>query len=274
MNRKEHVAGFTIAELLIAVTITVLIVVLLGTMFGSLTSTISRAGQRTDAFRDARAALQMIERDLTGLVRAQQTAYFALDNIWQDGADPYASRTSPTPNLQVFALIAAKNPLPGTPPPPSGDVCAVGYYCAWDAVKHAYSLRRFFRNSKDIFEAIKPQVTGTTLGYTNPSLLYIPSNTDDILASYVWNFRISAYKADGTRDTNYPSSALVVADPGNPNTTAPVAIEISFSAISPEAARTITAISSDPADWMNEATQNHIRLIKPHAYEFRTRISL
>src|SRR6476620_10188648 len=63
--------AFTIVELLIATAITALIVVLLGTMFGSLTSTTSRANQRIDSFRDARAALQMMERDLANLVRTQ-----------------------------------------------------------------------------------------------------------------------------------------------------------------------------------------------------------
>lgn len=259
-------------ELLIAVTITLLIVVLLGTMFGSLTKTTSRANQRTDVFRDARAALQMMERDLTGLVRAQQTAYLALDNIWQAGDDPYTARTNATPNLQLFALVAAKNQLPGNAPP--GDVCAVGYYCAWDNAKHAYVLRRFFRNSKDVYEAIKPQVNGNTLGYTNPAALYAPAAADDVVASYVWNFQITAYKSDGTKDISYPGNALIVVDPGNASLVPPAALEISFNAISPEAARTITSVSTDPADWMNATSSNHIRLITPHAYEFRTRINL
>ena len=56
--------GFTLVELLIAAAITVVIVVMLGLMLGSLMSSASHASQRVDAFRDARAALQMMERDL------------------------------------------------------------------------------------------------------------------------------------------------------------------------------------------------------------------
>ena len=273
---RKHLA-FTLVELLIAVTITVLIVVLLGTMFSSLTSTTSRANQRIDVFRDARAALQMMERDLTGLVRAQQTAYLALDNIWQPGDDPYTARTNATPNLQLFALVAAKNqpPVPpGAPNPPPGDVCAVGYYCAWDGSKHTYTLRRFFRNSKDTYEAIKPQVHGSTLSYTSAALLYVPAATDDILASYVWNLKITAYKADGTKDTSYPGNPLIVVDPGGAGLVPPATIEISFSAISPEAARTVMSISANPSDWMDTSSPNYIRLIAPRAYEFRIRINL
>src|SRR5438067_11342993 len=90
--------GFTLVELLIAAAITVVIVVMLGLMLGSLMSSASHASQRVDAFRDARAALQVMERDLRNLVSTQwdirtnpiptptpipitrAAAYFALDN--------------------------------------------------------------------------------------------------------------------------------------------------------------------------------------------------
>src|SRR5436189_4184743 len=63
--------GFTLAELLIATAISVVIVVMLGWMLSSLMSSATHATQRVDAFRDARAALQMIERDLSNLVPTQ-----------------------------------------------------------------------------------------------------------------------------------------------------------------------------------------------------------
>src|SRR5437763_16880060 len=59
--------AFTLAELLIATGITAIIVVLLGTMLGSLLNTASRSSQRIDPFREARAALQIIERDFSNL---------------------------------------------------------------------------------------------------------------------------------------------------------------------------------------------------------------
>ena len=103
--RRKTNFGFTLVELLVAAAITVLIVVMLGWMLGSLMRTASYATQRVDAFRDARAALQMMERDLRNLVRTQwnpdpftnpppvttqpvtrPAAYFALDKRWQDAA--------------------------------------------------------------------------------------------------------------------------------------------------------------------------------------------
>src|SRR5205814_512657 len=85
--------GFTLVELLIAAAITVVIVVMLGLMLGSLMSSASHASQRVDAFRDARAALQMMERDLSNLVRSQ----------WNP--DPFT--TPPPPTAQPMTRPAA-----------------------------------------------------------------------------------------------------------------------------------------------------------------------
>ncbi len=76
-SRPPSQAAFTIVELLVAAAITVLIVVMLGSMFGALITTTGRASHRIDAFRDARAALQLIRRDFETLVKAQPAAYFS-----------------------------------------------------------------------------------------------------------------------------------------------------------------------------------------------------
>jgi len=276
MNRPNKKFGFTLAELMIATGITVVIVLLLGTMLGSVLNTASRASQRIDAFRDARAALQMMERDLNNLVRTQwnpdpfasptptpgtsqpvtrPAAYFAAAAVWQDANDPY---TAGNPNGQIFGLISAKKASSATPP--TGDVCAVGYYCRWDDQLHTYSLRRFFRDSSATFTALQNAVT-----YAGNSDLYTPAASDAVVAAYVWNFNVTMYSAAGTPIT-YPyicdQSATIPTLP-------PAAIEIAFNAMSPQAARTVMSVSSSPADWMNM----NVNLVKPHAYQFRTRIN-
>ena len=271
--------GFTLVELLIAAGITVVIVVLLGTMLGSLLNTASRANQRIDAFRDARAALQMIERDFANLVQTQwqpdpfasptptpgttqpltrPLAYLALKNIY----DPTAA------NEEIYGVIGAKNSG-------SGDVCLVGYYCSWDG--RAYSLRRFFRDSAASFAVLSsPSPMPSPSTYVPDSDLYKPNPSpspgpaDDVLAQYVWNLRITAYDANGN-GLSYPytcdTSAVSATRP-------PAAIEISFNAMSPQAARTVMSVSSSPSDWMGTTSPNYQRLILPHAYQFRTRINL
>lgn len=297
-SRHATQRAFTIVELLVAAAITVVIVVLLGTMFGSLTSTASRANQRTDAFRDARAALQMMERDLSGLVRTlwqpdpfaiptpattqpltRPAAYFALKNIY---AESPASA-----NQQLFALISTKNS-------DQGDVCAVGYYCRWNDQGYGYSLRRFFRPSGATFAALSSSPT-----YAADSALYLPDAVpaagplqDDLLAAHVWNLRITAYDSAGNvirtdpTDPASPPKYPFVCDasgvdptPPDPKFPAgrpplPAAIEISFRAMNAEAARTIIAAKAGANVWMNDADPTYQRLIKPHAYEFKIRIKL
>jgi type II secretory pathway pseudopilin PulG len=291
----ESIRGFTLAELLIATGITVIVVVMLGWMLTSLLSTASHATERVDAFRDARAALQLIERDLRNLVRTQWSpdpftnptplpcrasgvattavtlpaAYFALDHIWQPGPnDPPDPYSTGNPNGQLFALVA------DTTTGSSGDVCAVGYYCRWEADGNPingwsngrYTLRRFFRNSTSTFNIM--QGAGT---YAADSVLYSPSASDPVLAAYVWNFTITLYDVAGNPYTTYP--CICDSSASSPRLL-PAAIEISFNTISPQAARTVMSVSSSPTDWMDTTTQNYQRLILPHVYQFRSRINL
>jgi type II secretory pathway pseudopilin PulG len=276
--------GFTLVELLIATGITVAMVLMLGWMLGSLMGSASHATERVDAFRDARAALQMIERDLRNLVRTQWNpdpfagpapcptatpgtaqpvtllaAYFVLKDIYVDPA------TAGNHNQQLYALAAAKTTAS------SGDVCAVGYYCQWDSGLHAYSLRRFFRQ----FSLADMQAWGS---YAADSALYdlnAPNAKNDVLAAYVWNFKVIMYDACGAVINTYPYICDPLASTPNPRPIRPpAAIEISFNAMSPQVARTLMSVSSSPNDWMDTTTQNYQRLIMPHTYQFRSRINL
>jgi type II secretory pathway pseudopilin PulG len=275
---RVRTRAFTLVEVLIAAAITVVIVVMLGLMLGSLMSSASHASQRVDAFRDARAALQMMERDLSNLVRAQwniQTspvptpvpvpvtrpaAYFALDKRWQDAAnDPYSDPANGNANRQLFGLIATKSSAPG-------DMCAVGYYCRWDTQIRAYTLRRFFVDATATFNVFKSAAVAAA-NYASDADLYAPSVNDEVLAAYAWNLNITMRDAAGSVINTYP----YICDPNTVTATPlPAAIEISFNAMSPRAARTVMSMSSrGPADWMNMDTN----LVKPHAYEFHTRIN-
>ena len=265
-KQRERVSAFTLVELLIATGITVAMVLMLGWMLGSLMSTASHATQRVDAFRDARAALQVMERDLRNLVRTQwnpdpftnpppattlpvtrPAAYFAVDNLYSDPA---------TGNQQLYALVADQTT------PLSGDVCAVGYYCRWDPQLHAYSLRRFFRSSADTFSVMQ-----TAGSYAADSVLYVPGASDAVMAAYVWNLKITMYNSGGAVINTYPYICDPNATTPNP---LPAAIEISFNAMSPQAARAVMSVTLDPSVWMNMDAN----LVKPHAYQFQSRINL
>ena len=65
MSPTHKSRGFTLAEVLIATAITLLVVTLLFGVFSSVVSQWRSSDQRIDAFRDARAALLLITRDLS-----------------------------------------------------------------------------------------------------------------------------------------------------------------------------------------------------------------
>lgn len=274
--------AFTIVELLVAAVITVLIVVMLGTIFGSLITTSTRASQRIDAFRDARAALQMMRHDLESLVVARPAAYFTIDPDVGSGPDV----------RQLCGLVSAKNQPAGGAP--AGDLCAVRYYSAWDGTQRYYTLHRYFKDSDQTLATFKGSLVGGVLGYTNGTSLYYDGvGADEAIASCAWNLQIVAYDANGAVISSQndvfgnPTSAPYRCDPDATTiNTLPASIEISFKALSIDAAKTISAATSGRADgfevWKvadnaapSSADQTlYDRLIKPYAQDFRTRIYL
>ena len=130
----------------------------------------------------------------------------------------------------------------------------------------------FFCDATTTFNVFtSPAVTAAN--YASDSDLYAPiRGTDEVLAAYVWNLNMTMRDAAGNVINTYP----YICDPQHASTPTPLpaAIEISFNAMSPQAARTVMSVSSAPADWMDTTTQNYQRLVKPHTYEFRTRINL
>lgn len=284
MNRREKaVAAFTLVELLVAAAITVVIVVFLGALLASLMNTSSRSNNRIDAFRDARAALQMMQRDLSGLVKAQPAAYFQIDT---DLSGPDIR--------QIYGLVSAKNQPVGIPATAVGDLCAVRYYCAWDSTARAYSLHRYFRNSDLTIKTFQGNISGATLKYTDTGSLYYPADgTDEAIAAYVWGMRVTAFDGlgavmDKVADSkNHDTTrAPYMCDPDGSTKALPAAVEISFNAMSPVAARTVISATAGRADaylvWQAgdvaapNANDKQLfeTLIKPYMYEFRTRVAL
>ena len=278
---RKQASGFTLVELLVAGAITTIIIVFLGTMLATVMNTTSRASNRTDAFRDARAALQMMQRDFAALVTVKPAAYFQIDT---DLAGPDVR--------QLYGLIATRNRPPGVAPEVVGDVCAVRYYCSWDG--RAYNLHRYFRNSALTIATIQSKLSGGTVAHSDAGALYYPADAaDEPVAAYAFNLRVTAFDAAGLvvnktsdskgRDT---TGAPYIVDPAGSTNPLPAAIEISFNAISPVAAQTVISATSGRADayevWKAGAAASpnagdkalYDNLIAPHVYEFRTRINL
>lgn len=263
-----------------AAAITVLIVVLLGTIFGSLINTSSRASQRIDTFRDARAALQLMRRDFEAVVTAKPAPYFAID---VDLAGPDIR--------QIYALIAAKN-KPADANAVVGDLCAVRYYSAWDG--RGYSLHRYFRDSDLTLKAFQTHLSGGVLGYTTIGDLYYNTGaSDDAIATYAWNLQVIAFDDAGTVinpvqdiNTHDTTGAPYVCDLDGSTKILPHSIVISFKAIAADSARTVISATANRNDgyevWkvvdnltpLPADQRLYDTLIKPYAQDFRTRIYL
>jgi type II secretory pathway pseudopilin PulG len=280
IHRRKRTA-FTITELLVAVTITVLIVVLLGSIFGSLIGTSTQASQRIDTYRDARAALQLMRKDFEALVTARPAAYLSLDP--DNGIGPDVR--------QLCGLVSAKNKPSGGAVP--GDLCAVRYYSLWDSTLRIYTLHRYFKDSDQTISTFKGALSGGTLSYVNGTSLYYDGvGADEVVANCAWNIQIVAYDASGniinsTSDVfGFPTSGPYTCDPSGSTATLPASLEISFKAISSEAARAVGAATAGRNDayevWKvvdNNSPASgdqtlYNNLIRPHVEDFRTRIYL
>jgi hypothetical protein len=144
-------------------------------------------------------------------------------------------------------------------PIPNGgksDLCAVGFYCTWDATSKTYTLKRLFRDS---------DTTVTSLAKTTPDFTTLftkaPSNEED-LASCAWDLRF----APGTQ---YDPEAPTV----NPSTKWRW-LEVRFKSMSAAAARKLRNMNISQATWGDPTDATYKIAILPHEQQFVTRVIL
>jgi len=245
---------------------TALILLLFSVVDGA-TRVWNRSEQRVDAFREARAALSLIARDLQSIVPAPDTAPvdgvadFKCIFINPDPAGTvdvtFAGVASDTFGDRLFFMTA--QPAGSQPPGARSDVCLAGYYLDYTAAPsnamagspRTFKLYRHFRDSDAAFQNIKnysasPQVTA--------SLMQAASSSDEVLARNVVDFRVRAYDA-----------ALTPIVPWDARTT-PAVLDISITAYNYSAASRF----KDAADWMNFTSAKNA----PSRQVFSTRVFL
>jgi prepilin-type N-terminal cleavage/methylation domain-containing protein len=262
VHRKSLSRGFTLVEVLIATAIVLFMVLMLGQVLSSIQGMWRKSEARTDPFRDARAAIDLMARDLTVVVTNDKAPVLALKNVYSQSND---SKDGPTHNQQVYALVPMKNTS-------KSDICAVGFYCTWDSTKHAYILRRHFLGSDDAFTRLQSAGLPGAPAPVGAGSVYTPSNPatspaqDENIANYVWDLKIVPYNYSGgalAPDTTYPItyySAL------------PQFLEISFKAISPQAAKKLGGAST--GTWFDTTSSTYQNQILPDMHQFSTRIKL
>ncbi len=234
-------SGFTLVELLVAVAITAVLVALLGRVLVATTDVYRIADQKMDAFRDAKAALQLMTNDLGRADISGNAQFLNLANYSPDSS--YA--------MEAYAVFPAKNKG-------KSDLCSVGYYLDWDSTSKTYSLRRFFKDS---------DTTATSLAKASPDFgaLYdrTTGTTPETIASYVWDLEL--------RPGEGMNAVTLGSDPPSKWNW----VEIRFKAMSVKAGRKIQQVGAvDKLTWADPTSAAYRRYILPDEQQFVTRVSL
>lgn len=239
--------------------LSILLVVLLN-MVDSATKFWRDSENRVDSYREARAALQIMSRDLQNLVASTNTNYFLANQSAFPLVTNVANVVTDTNRGGVVFFLAS---LP-TKAQQSGlnrsDVCQVGYFLALNrtagSTNVSLNLYRYFRSSDPTFQALR-----------SPSSLFkspIPQpNTADteLLARNVSAFTIVPFTQTNGRFTIFEQSAA---------TPLPNAIELRITALNQDVAKklpaTVTAWTNQTTALNNAAIQSfstRIRLARP-----------
>jgi prepilin-type N-terminal cleavage/methylation domain-containing protein len=290
--------GFTLVELIVGLSVTSVLVVLMLGVFNDSSIVWQRNDEKLDTFREARAALQVMSRDLASVAPIPKTdaTRDALGNLPADVlADFPVLALQPHPdgdpddrvNEEIYALTS-------TPNLGTGNLCAVGYFCVWDSKKTAFALRRQFTNSDATFAYLAraltvpittPQVNAPALTgkaafnalfarITDPDDPQVARQSIEDLATYIWDFRVL------TPDQIDDQEATATPPPPRPWPQGvycrelPDWVEIRFKALGGNAVRKIEGRQITRETWLDPTSQEYRRFILPGEQQFITRVRL
>jgi GxxExxY protein len=188
--------AFSLLEILVAISVlSILLVVLLNIVHGS--TTLWRAAEnRAEAYREARAAIQVVSADLQNLLPSTNQACF-MTNL--PGTDP---STRPDSQVGFLATLPATSQNTNS----KSDLCAVAYFLAYgnkapvagNHSRQSYNLYRYFIESNETFANLKKNA---------PFCDVNPANTNcEILARNILDFQITPLTASTNGFTTWTHS--------------------------------------------------------------------
>ncbi len=249
--KREQRAAFTLLELLAACSVTLLILTITLRVFSAATDLWRHSETRAETYREARAALDIMARDLRMTSPAPGAPMLRL------AYDPETSQEDRV-NEEVYAMAALPNAG-------KGSLCAVGYRCVWNEETKCYVLKRLFRNSNDIFNGFKKAggVDFSTL-YSRADALTNPDREEEA-ARYIWDLTFRPCE-NGEVATAYPDKTY--------SEDLPLWIEIRFKALGPAAAAKLNTLPVTRETWTNPEDPLFKRLIHPFQQQFSMRVRL
>jgi prepilin-type N-terminal cleavage/methylation domain-containing protein len=283
--------AFTLIEMLVALAVTSVLTVMMLQMFTDSSAIWQREDQRLETFRESRAALQLISRELATVLPlpsgapaatptpgAPATATTAFPALALRGRTARPAGSVPTEHFtSVYALSAIPNSG-------ASDLCAIGYFLEWDnggpdpatgadgTHVPAYRLKRQFGESNNTFARLRTALNASAprVGQSAFDVLYspaqapaLPAEATQVLASYIWDLEFAV-----------PDPALPKLDTVYFGNDLPQWIEVRFRALGATSGRKLADQGLTEAIWNDPANPTYERLIRPGEQQFVSRIKL
>jgi type II secretory pathway component PulJ len=239
--RSPRVGAFTLIEMLVSMVVLLLLIIAMVALVESATGLWRDNERRTDACREARAALLVMARDLKNAVAGTNVGFMKFN------LESGAAGTNYGSNIFFLASL----PLSAQAADSRSDVCEVGYFLAFDrtsaSTNQTLNLFRYFRSSNHTFSNMSSLFTNVTTGAAG----------EELLARNVVGMKITPFSAIGGGWTTFAPSA---------SAPLPEVIEITLLAIGHEATKRI----EDSASW----TDTNSSLMRQAVQTFTTRINV
>jgi GxxExxY protein len=178
-------SAFSLLELLVAIAVLCILLVILLDIVQGATNLWRTSENKVEAYREARAALQIISSDLRHALASTNTNFFRRD-------------ISSYPNSTNVAFLATL-PLSSQETNSLSDICTVGYFLAYDnkspvsgiTGRHSYNLYRYFVESNETFAKLSDSSGPADV------LDFDPSRQPEILARNVVGFNATYFITNG-----------------------------------------------------------------------------
>jgi len=178
-------SAFSLLELLVAISVLCILLVILLNIVQGATNLWRSSENKVEAYREGRAALQIISSDLRHVLASTNTNFFRRD-------------ISSYPNSTNVAFLATL-PLSSQETNSLSDVCTVGYFLAYDnkspvsgiTGRQSYNLYRYFVESNETFAKLSDSSGPADV------LDFDPSRQPEILARNVVGFNATYFITNG-----------------------------------------------------------------------------
>lgn len=243
-----RLGGFTLVELLVAMVVTSLVILLISRVLFGAAQVWRHSSQRVETWREARAAIHCMERDLATTAPVEAGGARLPPMLF---ARHPATPEGDFRNEELYFLTML-------PQGGRGSLCAVGYRAVWDEEARCYRLMRRFMPGAAVERLLQ-----TGAGTSAAALYFGEGSVEEELARYVWDLEIRPCK-DGVPQATFPGGEV---EPS-------AAVEIRFKAIGAQAVEQLREATVNQETWSNPDDPVYRRVILPRQQQFIMRARL